>query len=342
MRRQSLEEIVMQKMANLQPVSLIFPAHRIPLTSAIRRRSIPLMLRHGFVELADVKLHYVAAGHGELILFAHGFPEFWYAWKNQLEEFGRTHLAVAPDLRGYNLSSKPERVEDYRLEKLIADIAALTAHFQREKFTLVGHDWGGLVAWAFALAHPGALDELVIINAPPPVTFLRELRENPAQQQASAYIQMFRTQPVEGLFTADNYQRLVDVVLKPGLRQGYFLEEDKKAYLQAWSQPGAITGGLNYYRAAPLGLENIRGALRASDFLAGLDSWVLHVPTLVIWGERDEYILTGVLRGLEEYVPQLTVRRIPDGTHWVIHEKPELVNQTIREWLKEKSQSHHA
>ncbi|HKW89930.1 MAG TPA: alpha/beta hydrolase [Candidatus Acidoferrales bacterium] len=291
------------------------------------------MLKHRFANLGDVNLHYAAAGEGGLVLFAHGFPEFWYAWKNQLEDFGRTHLAVAPDLRGYNLSSKPERVEHYHLEKLVADIAGLAHHFGRNRFTLVGHDWGGLIAWAFALANPDALEGLVIVNAPHPATFFRELRENPAQQQASAYIQLFRSQAVEGLFTADNYQRLIDIVLQPGLRQGYFTEEDKRAYLEAWSQPGAITGGLNYYRAAPLGMESIEGPQKASDFLPGLNSWVLEVPTLVIWGEKDEYLLTGILRGLEEFVPNITVRLIPDGSHWVIHEQPALVNQTIREWM---------
>lgn len=313
---------------------LHYPRNLDQLTRASPTRSIPAMLKHGFADLGDVKLHYVAAGEGDLILFAHGFPEFWYAWKNQLEDFGRTHLAVAPDLRGYNLSSKPERIEDYRLERLVGDIAGLAAHFGGRRFTLVGHDWGGLLAWAFALANPGLLEGLVIINAPHPATFLRELRENPAQQQASAYIQLFRSQAVEGLFTADNYQRLKDVVLDPGLRQGYFTQEDERAYLEAWSQPGAITGGLNYYRAAPLGLESIQSLPKAADFLSGLGSWVLEVPTLVIWGEKDEYLLTGILRGLEEYVLKLTVKRFPDGSHWVIHEKPELVNQTIREWMK--------
>lgn len=309
-------------------------ANRSLLTSKTTHRSISVMLKHGVADLGEVKLHFVADGQGDLILFAHGFPEFWYAWKNQLNEFSRTHLAVAPDLRGYNLSSKPERVEDYRIEKLVEDIAGLAAHFGAKKFTLVGHDWGGLIAWAFALAHADALDGLVIINAPHPATFLRELRENPAQQLASAYLQMFRTQPVEGMFTSDNCQRLTDIVLKPGLRAGYFNEEDRRAYLESWSQPGAISAGLNYYRAAPLGPEVIQGRQEAHDFFPGTNSWVLEVPTLVIWGEKDEYLLTGILRGLEDFVPQLTVRRVPDGSHWVVHEKPELVNQMIREWMK--------
>ena len=321
---------------------LSLSTQQISLTPAVPTRSIAPMLQHGFAELDDVTLHYAAAGEGELILFAHGYPEFWYAWKNQLEEFGLTHLAVAPDLRGYNLSSKPARVEEYRLEKLLADIAGVAAHFGRKKFTLVGHDWGGFIAWAFALAHPDALHGLVIVNAPHPAIFLRELRENPAQQQASQYIQIFRTQPVEGLFTADNFQRLIDIVLTPGLRQGYFTDEDQRAYLEAWAQPGAITGGLNYYRAAPLGLETIGGPLKLSDFIPGANSWVIKTPTLVIWGERDEYLLTGLLRGLEDFVPHLTVQRVPDGTHWVIHEKLEMVNQTIREWIKGLSRREHA
>src|SRR5262249_27054767 len=129
------------------------------------------MIRHDFVEVNGVRLHYAAAGHGKLIMFLHGFPEFWYEWKNQLGEFGKDYLAVAPDMRGYNLSSKPADVEQYQVKYLIEDIRALADKLGQKKFILVAHDWGGAVAWAFAIAHPDYLEKLVIINAPHPGVF---------------------------------------------------------------------------------------------------------------------------------------------------------------------------
>src|SRR5579863_8373274 len=128
-----------------------------------------------YVELNSIRMHYVTAGRGPLILFAHGFPEFWYVWREQLNEFGGDYQAVAPDLRGYNLTSKPEGVENYRARHLIEDLRALAAHLGAKRFVLVGHDWGGAVAWGFALAHPELLEKLVIVNAPHPGVFAREL-----------------------------------------------------------------------------------------------------------------------------------------------------------------------
>ncbi len=283
-----------------------------------------------FAEVNGVQLHYVSQGEGDLILFLHGFPEFWYAWKNQLAEFGRTHLAVAPDLRGYNLSSKPARVEDYGITFLVADVRALVEHFGQRTCTLVGHDGGGIIAWAFAIAHPEMLEKLVIINAPHPGIFERELKNNPAQRKASQYIQLFRSPMAEMMLKALHYRALVEQVLKEGLEQGYFTADDKRAYLEAWSQPGALTGGLNYYRAAPLGEF---GGDNSPSIASVLPSQVVRVPTLVLWGEKDVYLLPGNLDGLDQVVPDLTVQRIADGSHWVIHEQPELVNAAIREFL---------
>jgi pimeloyl-ACP methyl ester carboxylesterase len=155
------------------------------------------MLRHEYADLNGIRLHYVTAGEGKLIMFAHGFPEFWYEWKNQLAEFGRDYRAVAPDMRGYNLSSKPADVDQYRVGYLVEDLRALAEHLGHKKFVLVGHDWGGAVAWAFAIFHPDYLEKLIIINAPHPGVFERELRENPAQQRASQYMLMFRSARAE-------------------------------------------------------------------------------------------------------------------------------------------------
>ena len=152
------------------------------------------MIEHRYADVNGVRLHYATAGRGKLILFLHGFPEFWYAWKQQLSEFARDYQAVAPDLRGYNLSSKPAEVEQYAVTHLVEDVRALAAHLGHSRFILVGHDWGGAVAWATALYHPEAVENLIIINAPHPGIFERELRSNPAQQQASQYM-LFVPQP---------------------------------------------------------------------------------------------------------------------------------------------------
>lgn len=289
------------------------------------------MFEHKYADVNNIRVHYVTMGKGRLIMFLHGFPEFWYEWKNQLVEFGRDYQAVAPDMRGYNLSSKPIEVEQYRMKYLVEDIRALAEHLGYKKFVLVAHDWGGGVAWPFAMRHPEHLEKLIIINAVHPATFMRELRDNPAQQKASQYILVHRTPKAEEILSRNNYALLASNLLEDGLKQGYFTEEDKKAYIEAWSQPGALTGGLNYYRATHLG--SFTG--ESDDILSADPSlFTVAVPTLVIWGEKDKYLLTGNLGGLEKYVPDLTIKRIPDGSHWVIHEQPGLVNSYIREFIE--------
>jgi pimeloyl-ACP methyl ester carboxylesterase len=301
-----------------------------------KKEGKPAMITHEYADVNGVRLHYAKAGKGKLVMFVHGFPEFWYEWKNQLMEFGQDYLAVAPDMRGYNLSSKPAELEKYQVKYMIEDLRALAEKLGHKKFTLVAHDWGGAIAWAFAIAHPDYLDKLVIVNAPHPGVFARELRENPAQQKASQYMLFFRSPQAEAQLSANNYAQLVQIVLGPGLKSGVFNEEDKKAYIEAWSQPGALTGGLNYYRAAGIGPPSGEGDKEGTSFARDMASLTVKVPTLVIWGEKDTALLTGNLEGLDKFVPSLTIKRIPDGSHWVIHEKPELVNGYIRDFVKGK------
>lgn len=294
------------------------------------------MFQYKYADVNGVRLHYVTAGKGKLILFVHGFPEFWYEWKNQLLEFGRDYQAVALDMRGYNLSSKPSDLEQYRMKYLAEDLRALAAHLGHEKFILVGHDWGGAVCWSFPLYYPDTLEKLIIINAPHPVVFARELKENPAQQKASAYMLMFRSPDAEAILSANNYEVLYRKVLLWGMKENVFTDEDRDAYLEAWSQPGALTGGLNYYRAAqvgpPSGKEDGGKERAAGDRFAK----AIQTPTLVIWGEKDTALLPGNLLDLERYVAHLTIKRIPDGSHWVVHEKPDLVNGYIRAFIEER------
>jgi|SRR5215469_3615090 len=296
-------------------------------------------IRHNYADVNGVHLHYAAAGSAnakKLILFLHGFPEFWYAWRNQLTELGQgDFLAVAPDMRGYNLSSRPPEVEKYDIRLLVADVVALIRHLGFESCFLVGHDWGGAVAWATAIAAPQAVEKLIIVNAPHPASFERELRENPAQQMASQYMLVFRAPEAERMLSANNFALMQESVLGENLRRGLLTEADRQAYLEAWSQPGALTGGLNYYRAAEAGPPTPGQHPSQSSFLqrARLASLEVTMPTLVIWGERDPFLLTGNLIGLDQHVKNLRIERIPDATHWVVHEKSQRVNALIREFF---------
>ncbi|MEI6185922.1 MAG: alpha/beta hydrolase [Dehalococcoidia bacterium] len=292
------------------------------------------MIEHAFADVNGIRLHYAHSGSGPLIMFLHGFPEYWDMWKAQLEEFGKDHLAVAPDMRGYNLSSKPSEVKQYRQKYLVEDIRQLAEFLGHKKFVLVAHDWGGAVAWIFAMFYPHYLDRLVIINAPHPATFERELRENPEQRKASNYMLLFRSPEAEAKLSANDYSWLLNMAFGEMIRSGVLKDEDIRGYRKAWSQPGALTGGLNYYRAADVEvLEDPEAAIKKPAMAGALPKITL--PVLVIWGEKDTALLTGCIRGLDEFVTQLSIERVPDASHWVVREKPQLVNSLIREFLKQ-------
>lgn len=291
------------------------------------------MISFDYAELRNgMRLHYARAGEGKPLLFVHGFPEFWYEWKDQLEHFGRDHCAVAVDMRGFNLSSKPPNVRDYRARHLVEDLLLFADHMGWNRFTLVAHDWGGAVAWSFAAMHPERLDKLIVINAPHALTFARELRDNPAQQAASRYMNFFREERAEGILSEDNYRRLYAMTIDAWKGNGGRADDEiRAAYGAAWAQPGALTGSLNYYRASPL-----HPPTEAEPQVVELDAaaFRVRVPTLVIWGEKDQALLTGNLDGLEQHVDNLVVRRVADAFHWIVHERPELVNLWIREYLE--------
>lgn len=295
------------------------------------------MIEHAYADVNGVRLHYAFCGGGPLIMFLHGFPEYWDMWKEQLKEFGKDHMAVAPDMRGYNLSSKPQEVSQYKQKYLIEDIRQLAEYLGYKKFTLVAHDWGGAVAWTFAMFYPQYLETLIIVNSPYPVTFERELRDNPEQRKASSYMLFFRSPEAEKKLSENNYSWLLNMAFGDIIKSGVLKEEDIQGYINAWSQPGALTGGLNYYRATNVAaLENLEEALKRPALGESLP--VITVPTLVIWGEKDKALLIGCVDGLEKYIPNLSVKRIPDASHWVVREKPGQVNLLIREFLKRKYQ----
>ncbi|MDX1623201.1 MAG: alpha/beta hydrolase [Gemmatimonadota bacterium] len=292
----------------------------------------PPTIRHESLEANGVRLHLALAGDPDdpLILFLHGFPEFWYAWRRQLHEFGVDHLAAAPDQRGYARSSKPEEIEEYRIERLAGDALAIADRFGKERFVVVGHDWGGIVAWSLGAFVPERVERLVIVNAPHPAIFRRELAENPDQRKASEYMTVFQYAEAEEALSADGFAALEGSILEEGIEAGWFTEEDREAYLEAWSRPGALSGMLAWYRAA--GIHP--GAPPESLDEGEARDWTVPVPTLVIWGEQDRYLLPGNLVGLEELVPDLEIRRVPDTGHWIVHQKPDLVNEAIRGFLE--------
>ena len=292
------------------------------------------MIRHGFAEANELKLHYAASGteDGHLLLFLHGFPEFWYAWRRQIADLGDMYRCVAPDLPGYNLSSKPPEVARYRTKRLIEDVVAFAAQFSRKKkFTLIAHDWGGALAWAFAIKRPELIDRLIIINAVHPGAFQREMANNPAQGAASQYIHEFRAEGSEARYAANDYA-LVWRSLSKAAEAGHLTAADRAAFVKAWSEPGALTGMFNWYRAMRI-VPPKEGVAPAAEVYND-DALTVRVPTLVIWGMQDTSLLPGCADGLERWVPQVDVRRVPDGSHWIVYEKPRLISDTIRDWLK--------
>lgn len=297
-------------------------------------------MEHFFAPVNGIKLHCVAEGAADapLMVFIHGFPEFWYAWKGQLEEFGRDHRAVAFDLRGHNLSDKPEGVDAYRYKVLLEDLRQLIEHLLADRddksCILVAHDWGGAIAWTFAAALPQYLKRLVIINSPHSVPFARALASDPQQQAASAYMVFLRTAKAERVMAKNNYERLLKMFSHTLGGHCALSEEEIVLYREAWAQPRALDCALNLYRATPLYPPTADDPGAAA---LKLDPAMLkvHVPTLVIWGEADTALGTVLLDGLEDLVPDLRVKRIPEGSHWVVHEHPQQVSAAIREFLAE-------
>ncbi len=308
------------------------------MTERIMKEKYPTF-KSEYAQVNNIKLHYIKVGpeDGKLIIFLHGFPQFWYMWRDQLLDLSKDYLTVAPDMRGYNTSSKPEEIEQYQPQHIVEDIRALVEeHFGRKKFILVGHDWGGVVAFPFANLHPELVEKLIIINAPHPNTFGRLITKNKDQQTSSQYILFFRAKNdkgflAEGILSANNYKSLFDIVINAEME---FDEDDRQMYKEAWSQPGALTGGLNYYRAGGLRPPSKNEEIsELTDEQLEANPVMINVPTLVIWGEKDTALTVHNLEGLDEFIPDLTIKRIPTGSHWVINEQPNKINSMIRDFL---------
>jgi epoxide hydrolase 4 len=271
-----------------------------------------------------------------VMIFLHGFPEAAFVWDATLEHFAqRGYRCVAPNLRGFEHSSSPTDVAQYRPKHLVQDISALIAIESPSGAlaALVAHDWGGAVAWNLANQQPQAMERLCIINSPHPGTFLRDLKHDAQQQAASSYMNFLCRPDAEKLLAEDDFRRLLEFFSRLGAVDGKYAwldEKTKSKYREAWSL--GLTGGCNYYRASPL-----KPALDASSAIHSLEiplsALTVNVPTQVIWGLQDVALPPSLIDGLDAYIPILTIHRVQDATHWIVHEQPELVHRLIADFL---------
>jgi len=275
-----------------------------------------------------------------LMLFLHGFPEAAFVWDEMLAHFSAPdhggYWCVAPNLRGYAGSSSPAEVSAYRAKFVVQDLVALKQALSPDAplACLVAHDWGGAVAWNMANQHPQLMHQLAIINSPHPGTFLRELQASPEQQAASAYMNFLIRPDAEVLLAQDDYRRLWAFFSNMGAVDGpyaWLTEEVKAQYREVWSQ--GLSGALNYYRASPLRPPRSEDAAAAAITLPASMLEIL-VPTLVLWGMQDIALPPGLIDGLENYIPDLTLKRIAEASHWLVHEQPDLVAQHLSAFLK--------
>jgi pimeloyl-ACP methyl ester carboxylesterase len=281
-------------------------------------------MRADHAVLGEVRLHYVEAGEGPLVVLLHGFPEFWYGWRSQIDGLAAAGLrVVAPDMRGYNLSSKPAGVAAYGLDRLARDVRELIAERGAQRACVAGHDWGGAVAWWTAMRHPEAVERLAILNAPHPRRFLAATRR-PEQLARSWYFGMFGLPWLPERLVRAGRWRALRRALERDARPGAFTPADLERYVEAWEQPGAIGAMLGYYRAA---LRRPPGAT-----LAGLRP--VDAPTRVIWGERDRYLAAALAEPPRDEVPRLErVIRLPEASHWVQHDEPGRVTALLAEFF---------
>ncbi|HXH18040.1 MAG TPA: alpha/beta hydrolase [Chitinophagales bacterium] len=282
-------------------------------------------VEHHMAAVNGIRLHYVTAGRGPLVMLLHGFPEFWYGWKNQIPALSQKFKVAAPDLRGYNDSDKPRSVKSYGAKIVAKDIRELIYAFDVKKAHIIGHDWGGAIAWTLAQHYPECIDRLIVLNCPLPQLMWKHFRTNMRQLRRSWYIFYFQIPwlPEKGIGKDLNlfFQR---ALRGWAFSKQAFTDADITEYVKAFQKPHALTGAINYYRAA---------------FRTIADKDSRHVKpiaadTLLIWGENDKALGKELTYGMEKYFTgRFHIKYIPDCSHWVQHEYPELVNRMILEFL---------
>lgn len=268
-----------------------------------------------YAGIGDIRLHYIDEGEGPLVVMLHGFPEFWFSWRKQIPALVNAgYRVIAPDLRGYGDSSRPQEIDAYRLTAIVQDIAGLIVQ-NGGVCTLVGHDWGGIAAWLLPMLHPELVERLVVMNAPHMVPMRREIARSFGQKMRLTYQLFFNLPVLPELFLRAFGRQLLR-------RMARFTPEEVRTYLDAWRKPGAITAMLNYYRALRKHRAELRGLVRP-----------IEVPVLLIWGDRDPVFHKEMTEDFGEWVPDLRVAHIPEAGHFVQTDAAEQVNALLIDFL---------
>ncbi len=278
-----------------------------------------------YAQIGGVRLHYATAGEGDrLVILLHGFPEFWYSWRHQIEALSDEYTVVAPDLRGYNLSDKPVNVADYAMDNLIDDVLGLIRHFGREQAAIVAHDWGAAVAWALAAKHPESVWKLCAMQVPPMSVWQKN--QTLRQALASWYMLFFQIPYLpEWILSRDDFTFAEKLFRNAAADRRFFSRDEIEKYKKSWREPEALTSAINYYRA-----NVFQRLFRRQPAVK------IKVPTLFIYGEKDTAVLPETVQNVKEAIdaPYEEVR-IPESGHWVQQEAAEAVTDSLREFLAE-------
>jgi len=282
------------------------------------------VVRLSRVATNGIKLHIAEAGPGDgpLLFLLHGFPEFWYGWRNQIGPLAQLgYHVVAPDQRGYNLSDKPDGVSNYDLDQLAGDIVGLADHFGRETFDVVGHDWGASVGWCLAGQHASRVHRFAALNAPHPAVWLDAMRNDPVQKRKSSYVRLFQLRGVPEFLLRLGHFKALSKGFRDSIRPDAFTPSDLEGYRKAWAQPGALTAMLNYYRAV------------LKKRLLPPSGYRLLCPTLVIWGKRDAYASPELAESSIQLCVDGRLAYLDQATHWAPHDEPQTVVNLLADFL---------
>lgn len=280
-------------------------------------------LKHENACINHINLHYVSQGSGPLVILLHGFPQYWYTWRHQISFLSQYFKVVALDLRGYGDSEKPPKIEDYRLEELATDVKELIYHLGYSKAHLIGHDWGGAIAWFMAARHPVVIDHLIVLNSPYPSIFKKALKTNLKQLMKSWYIFFFQIPYVpEVILKSFSKSMLANFFRSSSVNKETFSNDDIEMYYENLQKPGVLKSAINYYRAIFQSSSQSHGQVQ------------IDIPTLLIWGERDVALTKELTLGMERYFKQpIRIRYLPEAGHWVNEEVPDKINALILEFL---------
>ncbi|TWT02132.1 alpha/beta hydrolase [Planococcus sp. CPCC 101016] len=279
-----------------------------------------------YIETNGIKLHIAEAGpeEGPLVILLHGFPEFWFGWKNQIQPLAeKGYRVVAPDQRGYNLSDKPDGIDNYTVDHLRDDVIGIIEYFKKETAIVIGHDWGGAVAWHLAATRPEYVEKLIVLNIPHPKAMPRVLKKNPLQWMKSSYIAFFQLpnlpEKALGMGEFKTMQHSIEQTSKPDT----FSKQEIEQYKAAWSQSDALTAMLNWYRAIR------RGSLRQ------VPETKIKVPVRIIWGLGDQFLSPMLAKESMSFCEEVNLAFVGEATHWIQHEQPEIVNRLIEQFISE-------